>query len=256
MYIRHPVHEMRSSPRRTAGRLADETNSPADFTHFTLRFGRFTAEENDAVPDITNNQVQIVTVSPTLAPQEVEQLITFPIIFTTAYDEYALQAFRVNSIAYLLKPIGSTDLQKAVDKLNLFGNIGTSSQPTTDLQAVMRTLKREESYKTHFLVPVKGDRFVPVSVEQISYFYIDGGAVKAVTLSDETFLFQQTLDELAEQLNPRQFFRANRQYIVAHKAVTGVSLWFGGRMVLQLNPHTNEKVLISKARVPAFREWF
>lgn len=256
MYIRHPVHEMRSPSRRTAGRLADETNSPADFTHFTLRFGRFTAEENDAVPDITNNQVQIVTVSPTLAPQEVEQLITFPIIFTTAYDEYALQAFRVNSIAYLLKPIGSTDLQKAVDKLNLFGNIGTSSQPATDLQAVMRALKREESYKTHFLVPVKGDRFVPVGVEQISYFYIDGGAVKAVTLSGETFLFQQTLDELAEQLNPRQFFRANRQYIVAHKAVTGVSLWFGGRMVLQLTPPTDEKVLISKARVPAFREWF
>lgn len=182
--------------------------------------------------------------------------ITCPIIFTTAYDEYALQAFRVNSIAYLLKPIGSTDLQKAVDKLNLFGNIGTSSQPTTDLQAVMRTLKREESYKTHFLVPVKGDRFVPVGVEQISYFYIDGGAVKAVTLSGEIFLFQQTLDELAEQLNPRQFFRANRQYIVAHKAVTGVSLWFGGRMVLQLTPPTDEKVLISKARVPAFREWF
>ena len=182
--------------------------------------------------------------------------VNAPVIFTTAYDEYALQAFRVNSIAYLLKPIGSTDLQKAVDKLNLFGNIGTSSQPATDLQAVMRTLKREESYKTHFLVPVKGDRFVPVGVEQISYFYIDGGTVKAVTLSDETFLFQQTLDELAEQLNPRQFFRANRQYIVAHKAVTGVSLWFGGRMVLQLNPHTNEKVLISKARVPAFREWF
>ena len=178
------------------------------------------------------------------------------IIFTTAYDEYALQAFRVNSIAYLLKPIGSTDLQKAVDKLNLFGNIGTSSQPTTDLQAVMRALKREESYKTHFLVPVKGDRFVPVSVEQISYFYIDEGSVKAVTLSGETFLFQQTLDELAEQLNPRQFFRANRQYIVAHKAVTGVSLWFGGRMVLQLTPPTDEKVLISKARVPAFREWF
>ena len=182
--------------------------------------------------------------------------ITCPIIFTTAYDEYALQAFRVNSIAYLLKPIGSTDLQKAVDKLNLFGNIGTSSQPTTDLQAVMRTLKREESYKTHFLVPVKGDRFVPVGVEQISYFYIDEGAVKAVTLSGEIFLFQQTLDELAEQLNPRQFFRANRQYIVAHKAVTGVSLWFGGRMVLQLTPPTDEKVLISKARVPAFREWF
>ncbi len=181
--------------------------------------------------------------------------ITCPIIFTTAYDEYALQAFRVNSIAYLLKPISSEDLQKAIDKLNMLGGTG-ARQPATNLQALMQALKREESYKTHFLVPVKGDRFVPVSVDQISYFYIDGGAVKAVTRSAETYDFQQTLDELAELLNPRQFFRANRQYIVAHKAVTGASLWFGGRMVLQLTPPTTEKVLISKARVPAFREWF
>ena len=181
--------------------------------------------------------------------------ITCPIIFTTAYDEYALQAFRVNSIAYLLKPISSADLQMAIDKLKLLG--GAKAEGTkTDFQAVMHALKREEGYKTHFLVPVKGDRFVPVSVDQISYFYISDGVVKAVLQSSETFIFQQTLDELAELLNPRQFFRANRQYIIAHKAVVGVSLWFGGRMVLQLTPPADEKVIISKARVPAFREWF
>ncbi len=181
--------------------------------------------------------------------------ITCPIIFTTAYDEYALQAFRVNSIAYLLKPISSADLQMAIDKLKLLG--GAKAEGTkTDFQAVMHALKWEEGYKTHFLVPVKGDRFVPVSVDQISYFYISDGVVKAVLQSSETFIFQQTLDELAELLNPRQFFRANRQYIIAHKAVVGVSLWFGGRMVLQLTPPTDEKVIISKARVPAFREWF
>lgn len=181
--------------------------------------------------------------------------ITCPIIFTTAYDEYALQAFRVNSIAYLLKPISSADLQMAIDKLKLLGS-AKAEGTRTDFQAVMHALKREEGYKTHFLVPVKGDRFVPVSVDQISYFYISDGVVKAVLQSSETFIFQQTLDELAEQLNPRQFFRANRQYIIAHKAVVGVSLWFGGRMVLQLTPPTDEKVIISKARVPAFREWF
>ncbi len=181
--------------------------------------------------------------------------ITCPIIFTTAYDEYALQAFRVNSIAYLLKPISSADLQMAIDKLKLLGS-AKAEGTKTDFQAVMHALKREEGYKTHFLVPVKGDRFVPVSVDQISYFYISDGVVKAVLQSSETFIFQQTLDELAELLNPRQFFRANRQYIIAHKAVVGVSLWFGGRMVLQLTPPTDEKVIISKARVPAFREWF
>ena len=143
----------------------------------------------------------------------------------------------------------------AIDKLKLLG--GAKAEGTkTDFQAVMHALKREEGYKTHFLVPVKGDRFVPVSVDQISYFYISDGVVKAVLQSSETFIFQQTLDELAELLNPRQFFRANRQYIIAHKAVVCVSLWFGGRMVLQLTPPTDEKVIISKARVPAFREWF
>ena len=182
--------------------------------------------------------------------------ITCPIIFTTAYDEYALQAFRVNSIAYLLKPIGSTDLQQAIDKLKLLGKAASTPSSDNSLQTIMRSLQREESYKSHFLVPVKGDRFVPVSVENIMYFYIDNGVVKAVTRNGESFTFQQTLDELAEMLNPRHFFRANRQYIIAHKAVTGVSLWFGGRIVLQLTPPTIEKIIISKARVPAFRDWF
>ena len=181
--------------------------------------------------------------------------ITCPIIFTTAYDEYALQAFRVNSIAYLLKPISSADLQMAIDKLKLLG--GAKAEGTkTDFQAVMHALKREEGYKTHFLVPVKGDRFVPVSVDQISYFYISDGVVKAVLQSSETFIFQQTLDELAELLNPRQFFRANRPYIIGQQTLVRARLWFGGRMVLQLTPPTDEKVIISKARVPAFREWF
>lgn len=182
--------------------------------------------------------------------------ITCPIIFTTAYDEYALQAFRVNSIAYLLKPIGSTDLQQAINKLKLLGKT-TGYQPNDNgLQAIMRTLQREESYKSHFLVPVKGDRFIPVSVENIMYFYIDNGVVKAVTQNAESFTFQQTLDELAEMLNPHKFFRANRQYIIARKAVTSASLWFGGRLSLQLTPPAAEKVLISKARVTAFKEWF
>lgn len=181
--------------------------------------------------------------------------ITCPIIFTTAYDEYALQAFRVNSIAYLLKPISHADLQKAIDKLRNFGAI-SGNEPTADLKAVMRMLKREEGYKTHFLVPVKGDKFIPVSVENIMYFYIDDGAVKAVTRSAETFTFQQSLDELAELLNPHLFFRANRQYIISRKSVASVSLWFSGRLALSLTPPAPEKVIISKARVPVFKEWF
>ena len=178
-----------------------------------------------------------------------------PVIFTTAYDEFALQAFRVNSIDYLLKPINADDLQKALDKLK---QLGAVARPQTgfNLQDIMRTLHQEESYKSHFLVPVKGDKFVPVNVDDIMYFYIKEGEVKAVTQNAAAFTFQQTLDELADMLHPRKFFRANRQYIISRKAVTSVSLWFGGRLSVQLNPPAEEKVIISKARVPAFKEWF
>lgn len=106
--------------------------------------------------------------------------ITCPIIFTTAYDEYALRAFKVNSVAYLLKPISRTDLQEAMHKLELLGGQPkVEKQP--DLSEILRSLKKEESYKTHFLVPVKGDKFLPVSVESIQYFYISNGLVKAST---------------------------------------------------------------------------
>ena len=149
--------------------------------------------------------------------------ITCPIIFTTAYDEYALRAFKVNSVAYLLKPISRTDLQEAMHKLELLGGqVKEEKQP--DLSAIIRSLKKEENYKTHFLVPVKGDKLLPVSVEAIQYFYISNGLVKAVDSEGKEFVFSQSLDELAEQLNPHDFFRANRQFIVSRKAVSDISL--------------------------------
>lgn len=181
--------------------------------------------------------------------------ITCPIIFTTAYDEYALQAFRVNSIAYILKPISSTDLQKALDKLKVLNGYNADNN-TNELQDIIRSLRREESFKTHFLIPVKGDKFIPINVEDIMYFYIEEGIVRAVTKNIGTVRFQQTLDELATMLHPGKFFRANRQYIISRKAVISVSNWFGGRLNVQLNPPATEKVLISKARVTAFKDWF
>ena len=104
--------------------------------------------------------------------------ITCPIIFTTAYDEYALQAFRVNSIAYLLKPISSDDLQRAINKLKMLER-HNPRENVNGLQQIIRTLCREETFKTHFLIPVKGDKFIPINVEDIMYFYIEDGTVKS-----------------------------------------------------------------------------
>ncbi len=178
-----------------------------------------------------------------------------PIIFTTAYDEYALKAFNVHSIAYLLKPISSADLKRALDKLATLCGPRTA-KPSTDLAGILRELKREESYKTHFLIPVKGDKLMPVSVSSILFFYIADGMVKAVNENHEEYVFPQSLDELSELLNPKEFFRANRQYLLSKKAIKDISLWFNGRLAVNLCVPGMERVIISKAKVGEFKDWF
>ena len=181
--------------------------------------------------------------------------ITCPIIFTTAYDEYALRAFKVNSVAYLLKPISRADLQEAMHKLELLG-LQPKVEKQPDLSEIIRSLKKEESYKTHFLVPVKGDKFLPVSVDSIQYFYISNGLVKAVDGDGKEFVFSQSLDELADLLNPHDFFRANRQFIGSRKAVSDISLWFNGRLAINLKVSVPEKIIISKAKASELKDWF
>ncbi len=181
--------------------------------------------------------------------------IVCPVIFTTAYDEYALRAFKVNSVDYLLKPINKTDLQRALDKLALLRKTSGGNMEF-DYRRIVQELRQEKTYKTHFLIPVKGDRLLPVSVDTILYFYIADGTVKAVDKELKEMLFPQTLDELTEVLNPQTFFRANRQFLISRQAVQDVVLWFNGRLAVNLKVSSAEKVIISKARVADFKEWF
>lgn len=180
--------------------------------------------------------------------------IRCPIIFTTAYDEYALKAFKVNSIDYLLKPIDRKDIQKALDKLKLLNSDSTNKEP--DYTSLLRALKKEENYKTHFLIPVKGDKLLPVSADSILFFHIDEGVVKVIMADGKEYIFPQTLDELTDSLNPAFFFRVNRQYLISRKAVLDIDLWFNGRLSVNMKVPVPEKILISKARVSEFKEWF
>ena len=181
--------------------------------------------------------------------------ISCPIIFTTAYDEYALKAFKVNSVDYLLKPIDADDIRKALDKLSRLQSTAVGKE-AIDYSAVMQASKRVEGYKTHFLIPVKGDKLLPVSVDMILFFYIADGNVKAVMTDGKEYLFTQTLDELADSLDPALFFRINRQYLISRKAVQDIDLWFNGRLAVNLIVPTLERILVSKARVPDFKTWF
>ena len=174
--------------------------------------------------------------------------ITCPIIFTTAYDEYALRAFKVNSIDYLLKPIGQSDIRKSIGKLKQL-----KSDPVVkelDYSNLINILKQQDKYKTHFLVPVKGDKLLPLSVDMILFFYIHEGNVKAVVTDGKEYTFTQTLDELSDCLNPDLFFRINRQYLISRKAVQDIDLWFNVKVPVE------EKILVSKVRVSEFKEWF
>ena len=188
--------------------------------------------------------------------------ITCPIIFTTAYDEYALRAFKVNSIDYLLKPIGKEDIEHAFEKLdNLQDTIPENGSrrenKEEELLHLIHSLKKQESYKTHFLIPVKGDKLLPISVDMILLFYIQDCKVKVVLADGKEYTFPQTLDEITECIDPSLFFRVNRQFLISREAIKDIDLWFNNRLSINLRCKvSDEKVLVSKARVQEFKDWF
>lgn len=179
--------------------------------------------------------------------------ITCPIIFTTAYDEYALKAFKVNSIDYLLKPIDADAVKNALKKLK---GLSTPNSMQSDIQNLIDTFRKTSTYKTHFLIPLKGDKLFPIQTSEIACFYIDASLVKARTFEDKTYTFEYTLDELTNMLNPVDFFRANRQFIIARNAIKDIDFWFNSRLSVNMKISISEKILISKARVPEFKSWF
>jgi DNA-binding LytR/AlgR family response regulator len=179
--------------------------------------------------------------------------IKSPVIFTTAYDEYALKAFKVNSIDYLLKPVNSDDVRQALEKMEVLSVPGYLKSAVDNL---MLSLNRTSSYKTHFLVPAKGDKLIPVKTDDLAYFYTETGIVKAVAYDGKSYRFDYTLDELGSLLDPGMFFRANRQYIISRMAIKDIDLWFNSRLSVNLKTSVPEKILISKARIPEFKLWF
>jgi len=184
-----------------------------------------------------------------------ELRIDTPVIFTTAYDEYAIQAFDVNSIDYLLKPIRKEKLQRAIEK---FQRIESRRQFVPDeaiLSKITRMIAREGSYKRNFLVPHK-DRLIPVSVEDISWFEIKNGVVAAMRPDSKRLVMEEkSLEELAGMLDPSQFYRANRQYLISRKAIREIEYYFNGRLSVRILPSPEEKILISKARANHFKDW-
>lgn len=177
--------------------------------------------------------------------------IAIPIIFTTAYDEYALEAFKVNSIDYLLKPFKEEDLKRALDKLQRL----TATERATTTERVENMIASTESDTLRTILVRFKDKLIPVSMEDVAYFYTFSERVTLTTLDGTTYTIDKTLETLTQQLDANKFFRANRQFIVSRKAVKDIAVWFGSRLALNLQLETPERIIISKARVPEFKRW-
>jgi len=180
--------------------------------------------------------------------------ISCPIIFTTAYDEYALKAFEVNSIDYLLKPINQKNLERAVVKLR---SLSTSKTDNADMiSSVLAAFKQAKVvYKSNFLIPYK-DKFIPLAIHRIACFYSENKMVKIITEENQVYNIDSSLEDLYTQLDPALFYRANRQYIVAHKAIKDISVWFGSKVSVNLFVTVPDKIIVSKARVSEFKAWY
>lgn len=207
--------------------------------------------DENPMPDLVFMDIHLADGSSFAIFEQVQ--ITCPIIFTTAYDEYALKAFEVSSIDYLLKPINRNDLTRAMNKFNAF--VGEKSNNNEAIDALLRQIGMKKSYKSCFLVPER-DKLIPLATANIAYFYIDTKTVKAITLDEHTYYMSQTLDDIMLQLNPDDFFRANRQFIVSRKAVKDLTIWFGNKLSLNLSVKIPEQIIISKAKVSEFKNWF
>lgn len=178
--------------------------------------------------------------------------VNIPIIFTTAYDEYAIKAFKVNSIDYLLKPIDEDELKEAINKYqSTKGDIQVKQQFQQMLQ-MLTTEKR--TYKSTYLVQQR-DTLIPLSVDEIAYFSIDAGIVKATTLDEKKYIIDEKLEDIEAELNSNQFFRVNRQYIVQRKAIKNLQLYFNGKLILNIEPKPAEQIVVSKVKAPQLKNW-
>jgi two-component system LytT family response regulator len=180
--------------------------------------------------------------------------IDVPVIFTTAYDQYAIKAFEVNSIDYLLKPVRKERLQQALGKFQRLTNRNQLALREQQLQLITREITKATSYKRHFLIPHK-DRLIPVQAEEFAFFEIKGGVVRGITFDKKHWLLEESLDELTDELSPEAFYRANRQFLVSRKAIKEIEHYFNGRYCLHLLPNPEQPVLVSKAKAGVFREW-
>ena len=179
-----------------------------------------------------------------------------PVIFTTAYDEYALRAFKVNSIDYLLKPVQVDDLRATLAKWRDL-QVPAALPSMAGITAVVNDLVKERersTYRDRFLVK-QGQKMLSVNTADVAFFLAKNTLNFLTTRSRQKFLLDYTLDQVEALVPPRDFFRANRQFIIAHDIITAFHPWFNGKLKVDISLPLDEELIISREKAPLFREW-
>lgn len=178
--------------------------------------------------------------------------ISKPVIFTTAFDEYMLKAFKVNSIDYLLKPIKKEDLAHSLNKYNSLKHSFGGQQ---DLNTLIKQIRLDDKkYKSRFLVKM-GDRLIAVLTEDIAFFYTHNGLVYLKTHAGRSYVVDFTLDELSQQLDPENFYRVNRQYIINFPSIKSVHKWYKGKLMIETYIPVEDQITVSAEKATEFKDW-
>jgi DNA-binding LytR/AlgR family response regulator len=181
--------------------------------------------------------------------------VSSPVIFTTAYDEYAIKAFQVNSIDYLLKPVRPESLESALRKLDNLRTVLRPEKPWLEdarMENLLRMMNRE--YKTRILLKT-GDQIRSVEMDEVAYFYAEDDVVFAMLKNKSRSIVDYTLNQLEAELDPKNFYRLTRGCIARITAVKKVSKYFNSRLIVELDPPMEEKLLVSRVNVPEFLKW-
>ncbi|MBL0343137.1 MAG: response regulator transcription factor [Bacteroidetes bacterium] len=176
-----------------------------------------------------------------------------PVIFITAYDQFALQAFKFNSIDYLLKPVKKTELEHALTK---FKEHVSSSRPkeVADLEKLIDLFKSKHEYQKRIIIRF-ADKIKALEIKDIAYFYTENKVNYLATFDNKTFPIDQNLDEIEAIVDHAVFFRINRQFIVNINAIKNMVSYSKSRVKLELNPHTDMETIVSTERSPNFKGW-
>ena len=211
-----------------------------------------------AVNYLKNNSPDIIFLDIHLADGESFEIfrqihVTCPIIFTTAYDQFALQAFKLNSIDYLLKPVKKEELETALKKFKDLFRV--HKETIVDYQKLAEYMGKEKPvYKKRLLIRY-GDLFKTIEIKDAAYFFSENKISYVCTKQNAQYALDNTLDELEGFLEPKEFFRINRQFIVSVDSIDKMVAVSKSRVKLSLKPHTEHETIVSTERSPEFKKW-